>query len=266
MHVPTVSIRRIALALALVAGSAQAQERTVRVRVTNLAAANGIAFAPTHVGFHRGLFDAFDIGTPAGDGIVSVAEGGAGGQWQADFAAADPTATRGTIGGVLLPGESRLMRFTVNTAVNRYFTFASMVVPSNDFFVGNDDPMRYRLFDGAGNLLIGSITQRAGQIWDAGSELFSIEGAAFLVDGINDVRTPQNGVVSFDFAELAGFDGQRTAAGYDFASGLTADREIYRIDFESSVVPEPSTYLLMVSGLLPLGLLGRRLRGGRGRG
>ena len=260
MHAAIHGLRRFAVALAVTSLSLHAQERIVTVRVTNLAAPNSIAFAPTHLGFHRGLFDAFNIGGRAGAGIISVAEGGAGGQWQRDFEAADPTATRGTIGGALLPGESRSMRFTVNTSVNNFFTFASMVIPSNDFFIGNDNPMQYRLFDDAGNLMITSISQRAGQIWDAGSETFSIEGAAFIVNGNNDLRTPQNSVVSFNFAELAGFNGQRTAAGYDFQSGLTADREIYRIDFESSVVPEPSTYALMATGLVALGVVAQRRR------
>jgi hypothetical protein len=67
--------------------------------------------------------------------------------------------------------------------------------------------------------------------------------------------------VAFNFAELAGFNGERTAAGYVFNSQLTAMTEIYRIDFESvDVVPEPSTYLLLATGLLPLGMLARRKR------
>jgi hypothetical protein len=254
------AVRTVAL-LALLGVSAHAQQRMVTVTVTNRAPASGIAFAPTHLGFHRGVFDAFDIGRTAGAGIVSVAEGGAGGQWQADFAAADPTATRGTIGGALLAGESRSLTFLVDAGRNRFFSFASMVIPSNDFFIGNDAPMRYQLFDDAGNLLIRSISQTAGQIWDAGSEAFSVAGAAFLVNGMNDVRTPQNGVVAFDFAELARFDGERTAAGYIFRSGLTADREIYTIDFSSTaVVPEPSTVALLSSGMLLLGLVARRRR------
>ena len=76
------------------------------------------------------------------------------------FAASDPGATIGTIGAPLMPGMSRSMTFTVDTATNRFFSFASMVVPSNDFFIGNDGAQRYQLFDDQGNLQIASITQR----------------------------------------------------------------------------------------------------------
>ncbi len=258
------TIVRTATALCVVSVAAHAQLRTVTVTITNRAAANSISFADTHLGFHRGVFDAFDIGTASAPGIISVAEGGVGGQWQTDFAAADPTATRGIIGMPLLPGQSRSQSFIVNAGLNRFFTFAAMVIPSNDFFIGNDNPLQYRLFDDAGNLLINRISQRYNQIWDGGSEAFSIANAAFLVNGNNDLRTPQNGVVRFNFDELFGFDGQTTAAGYVFTSGRTPEREIYTIDFTSSVnvVPEPSTVILMASGLLMLGVVARR-RGAR---
>ena len=42
-------------------------------------------------------------------------------------AAADPGATIGTIGAPLMPGMSRSMTFTVDTAANRFFSFAPMV-------------------------------------------------------------------------------------------------------------------------------------------
>jgi PEP-CTERM motif/Spondin_N len=259
MHRMSTTLLRSAVALCVAATAAQAQMRQVTVTITNLAAANSISFAQTHLGFHRGVFDAFNIGNVAGPGIVSVAEGGAGGQWQADFAAADPTSTRDRIAGALTPGQSRSQSFIVNAGLNRFFSFATMVIPSNDFFLGNDNAQQYRLFDDAGNLLINSITQTSSQIWDAGSELFSIEGAAFLVNGTNAIRTPQNGVVSFNFAELMGFNGQQTAAGYVFNSGLTAGQAIYRIDFTSvAVVPEPASMVLIGSGLLMLGAFAAR--------
>jgi hypothetical protein len=244
-----------ALALAA-AGAAQAMQRQVTVTVENLAPAGGIAFAPLHVGFHAGLFDAFDLGGVAGEAIVSVAEGGAGGAWQAAFAAAEPGATRGTIGGLLLAGASASLQFVVDTMANPYFTFASMVVPSNDFFIGNDSPMKHKLFDAAGNLLVTQIGQKARDIWDAGSEIFDPAAAAFV--GNNGLRADQGSVVAFNFAELAAFNGLMTGAGYTFSSGLGADTEVYRISFLSAPIPEPGTWALFGAGLGTLGWVARR--------
>jgi len=238
---------------------AHAAQVQVQVRVENLAPANSITFAPLHLGFHNGTFDAFNIGQAATAPIISVAEGGSGSAWLPAFTAADPTATVGTIGMPLLPGMSRTANFVVDTAVNRYFTFASMVVPSNDFFIGNDSPTRHELFDASGNLIVSSIPQLARQIWDAGSEVFDPAAAAFV--GNNDLRAPQNSVVAFNFAELAAFDGLTTAAGYTFGSQLTANTEVYRISFEVSPVPEPASYAMLLAGLAAVGTIARRRAG-----
>lgn len=244
----------LAASLVLLGSDAQAQQRLVTVTATNLAPTNSIAFAPLHIGFHSGVFDSFNIGQTAGAGIISVAEGGSGTQWQADFAAADPTATRGTVGGLLLAGQSVSQTFMVDVGLNRYFSFANMVVPSNDFFLGNDNPLL--LFNNSGDLLMPSILQTSNQIWDAGSELFDPSAAAFV--GNNDLRTAQGSVVSFNFAELAGFNGLNTGAGYSFDSQLMAGQSVYRIDFSSVAVSEPAGLSLLACGMLALVPIVRR--------
>ena len=265
---PTRSPRYSSIAIALLclaaSTAAQAALQQVTVTVENLAPANGIAFAPLHFGFHGGSFDAFDLGGVAGAAIVSVAEGGSGTVWQADFAAADPTASRGTVGGLLLAGGMASLTLTVDTAPNPYFSFAAMVVPSNDFFIGNDAPMGYRVFDAGGNLQLGSIGQQARDIWDAGSEVFDPAAAAFV--GNNDLRADQGSVVAFNFAELSGFNGLTTGAGYTFTSGLAASTDVYRISFSAAPVPEPGSYALMLAGLGALGWLSRRRRAGAALG
>lgn len=250
----------LALPAALVAATAQAALVNVTITIENLAATNGISFAPLHYGFNQGVFDSFDINSAATAPIISIAEGGSGSAWQPAFASAEPTATRGTIGGALLPGNTASMTVTVNTLLNQYFTFASMVIPSNDHFIGNDAPTEYRLFDAVGNLLLSSITQSASDIWDAGSETFDPLAAAFLQIGNNDLRTPQNSTVGFNFSDLAGYNGLTTAAGYVFNSGLTDSTDVYRISFNATTVPEPQTLGLVLSGLALSGWFSRRRR------
>lgn len=246
-------------AIAGAAGSAGAQPVELRVTVQNLAPANSLSFAPLRVGFNAGTYDAFNNGAPAGAPITSIAEGGSGADWFPAFAAADPTATLGTVvgtpAGPLLPGATASTTFVVDPSINRFFTFGSMVVPSNDHFIGNDSPTRYMLFDAMGNLNITTISQFGRDIWDNGSETEDPANAAFLVGGVNAQRTPQNGVVNFNFDRLDAFNGLTTAAGYVFNRQIGANDEVYRISFQ--IVPAPSTAAAL--GLAAL-LGGRRRR------
>ncbi len=248
--------RLLAAAALLTTVGAQAMPTQVTVTIENLAPASGVAFAPLHLAFNNGSYDAFNLGQVAGAAIVSVAEGGAGGAWQAAFAAADPGAVRGTVGGALFAGATAQGSYMVDGTSNPFFTFAAMAIPSNDFFIGNDNPMEYQLFNAAGQLQISSITVKAREIWDAGSEVF--DPAASALVGNNDLRDDQGSVVAFNFAEFAGYNGLQTAAGYTFNSQLAANTDVYRINFTAAPVPEPQTYALMLAGLAALGALARR--------
>lgn len=265
MSQPVLSLARAASVAAVFVFGASAQAAPVNVTVTiqNLAPANSASFAPLRLGFGNGTFDSFNNGAAANAAIVSVAEGGSGSAWFPAFAAAEPSATLGSVGGALLPGASAMSSFVVDPMVNPFFTFASMVIPSNDLFIGNDNPQAFRLFDAAGALILNSISQSVSQIWDAGSEVADPLNAAFVVGGDNDARTPQNGVVSFSASELGAFNGVTTAAGYVFSNaGLVGNPDVYRISFAVSAVPEPGSIALVSTGLLAMGWVARRRRPG----
>ncbi len=255
---------RVLACLGIVCLPSLAKGEIIDVTVTfeNLSHDNSISFAPLRVGFNNGTFDSFNINEAATAPIISIAEGGSGSDWFPAFAAADPTAVLGTVagtGGPFLPGGSNSATFRVDTSVNQFFTFASMVVPSNDLFIGNDNPAGIQLFDSAGNLLVNQINETAARIWDNGSEQAIAANAAFLVGSDNDARVPQNGVVTFDFAELDVYDGLDTVAGYTFDSEfINSSTAIARISFSATVVPEPSSLVLL--GLPMLALVSRRSR------
>lgn len=242
--------------------AAHAVEYQVSVSIENLAPANSVSVTPLNVGFGNGTFDAFDIGSAAGVEIEAIAEMGDGTAWQAAFQAAETDAVVGAIAhpvtGILTPGATSSASFTVDSNVNAYFTFAAMVIPSNDFFIGNDDPMAYRLFDDAGNLLISSITVYSDDIWDAGSEVFDPATSAFIVGANTGGGASQHSVVALNFAELYGFDGRSTGAGYTFDNQLVAGTGVYRISFEVTPVPEPQTWAMLLAGLGLVGVTARR--------
>lgn len=240
------------LTLAAAATFAAAGPVQIQVTVENLAPTNSVSFAPLRLGFHSGLFDAFDNASPASAAIISIAEGGSGSEWFPAFTAADPGATLGTVvpnpAGPLLPGQTGTAIFSVDPATNQFFSFGAMVVPSNDYFIGNDNPSAYQILDAGGNLMISSITQYGRDVWDAGSEVDGIFGAAFLAGSSNDDHIDENGVVGLDFAGLDVFNGQTTAAGYTFDRQFGADDAIYRISF--ALVPAPGAAgLLAMTGL-----------------
>ena len=270
----TTLLKKMAVPLALTAFSAvslNAHAALVDVKVTieNLAPTNTLAFAPLRLGFHNGSFDSFDIGSPASSAIISIAEGGSGSDWFPAFAAADPTAVLGTVaagGPAVTSGNAGINNgftstasntFRVNTSENAFFSFANMVVPSNDLFLANDEPLQ--LFDANGNLQITQIFQTIGSIWDANSEVADLSAAAFVVGGNNGARTAENGLVAFDYSELAVFDGLSTPAGYQFDFGaLNANSPIYSISFEANTVPVSAPATIAMFGLASLGFALRR--------
>jgi len=180
--------------LALVLGSsAQADHHIAEVVITveNLAPAGGVYFTPLWVGFHDGRFDLFDSGGLASEALERLAEDGDASVAQAAFAEATGaaggadgliTAPGGFEGAPIFePGESSKAEFTLTAADHRYLSYASMIIPSNDAFIGNHNPWAIELFDAAGAFKGKQvITILGSMVWDAGTELNTEMDAAFI--------------------------------------------------------------------------------------
>ncbi|MEZ5356311.1 MAG: spondin domain-containing protein [Bryobacteraceae bacterium] len=227
---------------------------TIRVTVTNTAPANGIHFTPVWVGFHNGTFDIFDSGAAASAELERLAEDGNTTPLDGLFQVSGAGATSATIGGApIAPGASASMTFTLDgtLASNRYFSFAAMVIPSNDAFVSNGDPMSFPIFDAMGNFTGADFIPML--VWDAGTEVNDEIPAntAFLGQAVPDTGTPEGGVITAHPGFLVGGNIVSAFPNANF-------NNLLRVQVEE--VPEPGTLVLLTGALPILAIVRRRIR------
>lgn len=244
----------------------QAAATRIEVQVENLTPAGGVYFTPLWVGFHDGSFDSFDVGASASMSLEMLAEGG-----DASGLSGDIGGVAGARDGVVLapngfagapvfdPMDSGSLRIRLDSTDNRYFSFASMIIPSNDAFFANDDPTAYELFDatGAFNGPL-EILVLSSDVLDAGTEVNDGLGAPFTTlmgmstDEMASIGThPGLGIALINAQTAAGTS---VDAGFaNFASGY----QLARITINA--VPEP--HVLAMLGLGIAGLFASRRRG-----
>lgn len=230
------------------------------VTVENLQPAGGLFFTPVWVGFHNGTFDSFDVGGMASDALETIAEEGDTMPLSMEFAgmgvdgAVAPGSPFGPSGSSF--GSSASSTFSVNGDDYRYFSYASMLIPSNDAFFGNDNPMAYSLFDESGNFTGPLVIDVMGaNIYDAGTEMnIANGGAAFSALGGDSVDEAMNIAMH---AGLNDFIGTGTANGETISSAFAADTAIARITI-AEAIPEPAGWSLVSIALLGLAAVRRR--------
>jgi hypothetical protein len=272
------TVATASLALGLSAGAHAATD--IKVTFTNVAPAGSVGTSPLWVGFHNSSFDLFDAGSSASLGIERISEDGNSAPLTSLFTATTLTGVQGTLmGPPAFPGDVRTLTLSGLDLQgdNRYFSYASMVVLSNDFFIGNDDAKEHDLSSlvangGKVSIFVGG----NGEVWDAGTEVNdfanSLANGAFGIGGgqssANQGDDEHGFVRLVDADPYAAFLNQGfVPVGYDFGplafTGLSA---IGRIDIEviAAPVPEPETYAMLLAGLGMLGVAARRrMKAGR---
>lgn len=284
---------KIALSVVLASVLAMpAAAATLRITVTNDTGAlgsGGFALTPLYSALHDGSFDAFDVGGTASAGVETIAEVGNFAPVRDERIAATTTAD-GTVnsqGAVfssftpdgrrpLFAGESDTVEVTIDDPTDRrFFTFLSMVIPTNDLFIGNDDALE--LFDEAGNFVgPSSLSITGAGIYDAGTEVNQVlrdidgnlleSGIAFAAGQNGGLGEGEAERISAGFDQLGQFVGLETVPGFTIAdtqglfSGISAaDFSVATISFEVvAPVPLPAGGLMLLSALGAGGIFARR--------
>jgi len=224
-------------------------------------------FSPVSAVFHDGSFsNAFTAGDNlSGSGLELLAETGDNSQYLGE---APSSANTGTNGANLAPGESTSFVVDVDDS-NTQLNLASMVLFSNDWFIGNGESIDISELIGAE---VGAeILFDVETVYDAGTETedytgvggsgffpFSTSGSlgVDISDGsvsvLDRTTNPYLDFTNTENLDLAGFD----AASLD--AFTAASLGTFRISVVSSAIPEPSSLVALSLGSLCL--LTRRRR------
>ena len=176
---------------------------SVVVTLENVQPGRGIYLTPPWIGIHDGTFDTYDGGQPAsvplgGNEIEALAEDGNNAPLTATFSALQPNAPQreGVPGpfGPLGPRTRTSVTLQVDPSVDRYFSYASMVIPSNDTFIANGNPLAHQLFDASGQFVGQDFVVSGDETNDAGTEVHDEIAAntAFLAQAAPNTGTTES--------------------------------------------------------------------------
>ncbi|MEM1142163.1 MAG: spondin domain-containing protein [Pseudomonadota bacterium] len=187
----TLSIALTAVMMGMLAHTAGAQDTddddgelslpSIIINVTNSAPSRGAAQTPFWVGIHDGSFDTYDRNVPLGaaglvpsPAVERLAEDGATGPITEAFEDLLPGAPQATMfgpTGPFAPGDRSAITLQVEPSIDRYFSYASMVIPSNDAFIANGNPLAHELFNEEGRFVGSSFVVAGSEVLDAGTEV-----------------------------------------------------------------------------------------------
>lgn len=195
-HLGKAAIAASAIALS---GTAFAAPVALTVSISNNSPTGGVFLTPAWVGFHNGSFDSYDGGSPSSPGLEALAEDGNNSILSSEFAAATGgNGVDGTVGGApLAPGATQSQVFIIDdTSGNNYFSYASMVLPSSDYYVANGNPFAHdisSLLSGSSNAISFNIGL-PGTVNDAGTEInnFWTSAGNGLIPGLGGGQSGPN--------------------------------------------------------------------------
>lgn len=261
-------------ALSLSAANAVSLTITVENTQTVSSAGNGLSLTPFWVAFFESssVFDAFSVGDFASPGVEEVAELGTLGTINSELAAAQADAVAGAVtapggvAGTIDPGETGTLVIEVDPLRNGWFQFLSMVVPTNDTFVGLGNSVQ--LFDDMGNFLgPRTFDLTLSNTYDAGTEANEfLNGAAFLANVDATGGTETNDPISQ--AQPTNFSAELLADGTTLLDPLlaaaffggvgTLGTVTVSLTPDSQAVPVPAAALLFGTALAGFGMRRRR--------
>lgn len=177
------------------------------VSVTNLTPNQPMS--PLAVLTHNNSFNLFEVGQSASVDLEYLAEGGSNAQLLA-LSDSDANVYQGISGnGLILSGEQDTVSIRVDPNQEGYISVASMLVNTNDAFVG-ESGLSLK------SLAVGDTFVMNMNVWDSGTELndelaATIPGPAGGGEGFNTTRDDTD-VVSFHSGVISQDDGLTTSA------------------------------------------------------
>ena len=227
---------------------------------------------PVWIGVHNGSFNLYDRGAPlvgadsplGSDALERLAEDGITAGLAQSFMTSGAGLVEATLpgpSGPIAPGERAYQSFEINpnSASSRYFSYASMVLPSNDAFIANGNPTGHRLYSPQGEFVFRDFIST--DVLDAGTEENDEVPAntAFLAQAAPNTGVTTNGVVGLHpgfMPQGAGGildrfryrNGDFTRRGYSpvmvrvrRAPAITEDRTYWTLALGSEEVPAVNT-------------------------
>ncbi|NET05243.1 MAG: PEP-CTERM sorting domain-containing protein [Symploca sp. SIO2B6] len=284
---PTILMAAIAALSSTMTMTSTANAITLNLSVENLSPENGAVLSPVWFGLHDGTFNTFDPGSPASSAIEAIAEDGLTGlEFSTPGFSFDNTPLEGlnlnntpiplssTIANLftqssgttndviqgkifenalgLFPGDAATVKINLDDnliANNRFFSYVSMLIPTNDGFIGDDEPIE--IFDAEGNFIGADFIVLGSDVWDAGTEVNdeSLSSLPFSLEVLAQGED-ENGVVE----KFPGFTGDEIFSFIPSLSNADFTVEDYqvariRVTQVTESVPEPTTTI----GLFALG-------------